>query len=266
MNDLQQLLRELTLSQPRIIGVDGELGVGKSTLADRIAAHQHCACLHLDSFLLKGRASFLPSLKYDQLAAAVSAETGTVVIEGVCLLAVLKRLSVVPDYLVFVASATPLQSARKSLLLTGEVQDYIAGYSPRSKANLVISQERSPMSSSFDVDIAYIRAKTMISIVLALGGLAQTISGVILLNAGLSQQGTATLKIMGAEISATGLGGIVLCTSVMWAYFAYLARPKFSSKAESRSATKADGSSEVYEFRSSTQIAADPHRQGKTPP
>ena len=131
-------------------------------------------------------------------------------------------------------------------------------YSPHAKADAIISLEDLQMSASHDVDIAFIRSKTIVSVVLALGGLLQTIIGALLLNAGLNDQGTATLKIMGGEVSASGLGGIVLCTSVMWAYFAYLARPKFSSRSETRNTVNADGSSESYEFRSSTQIGADP--------
>ena len=91
-----------------------------------------------------------------------------------------------------------------------------------------------------------------------IGGLIQTICGVLLLNTGLNEQGAATLKIMGAQLSATGLGGILLSTSVMWAYFAYLSRPKYSSTTESRSVKRPDGSSETYEFSSKTQMAVAP--------
>jgi hypothetical protein len=145
--------------------------------------------------------------------------------------------------------------------LRGEVQDYITRYLPRARADAIICLEELTMNSSHDVDIAFIKAKTLVSVTLAIGGLLQTIAGALLLNAGLNEPGTASFKVLGAEVSATGLGGIVLCTSVMWAYFAYLARPKFSSRSETRNRTSADGSSELYEFRSSTQVDAQPAQQ-----
>jgi len=257
MTSLTKLLQDIDMHQPAIIGVDGGLGAGKSTIANALAGAIGCTCLHLDSFLLHGRQSFLPSLEYDELGAVLANAKGTLIVEGICLLAVLDRLSVRVDYLVFVDSETRTKAAKKSGLLQREVGDYLISHTPQSKANAMVSLEDLCMKSSYDVDIAYIKSKTLLAIVLAIGGVIQTIAGALLLNTGLNDQG-ATLKIMGAEISATGLGGVVLCTSVIWAYFAYLARPRFSSRSETRSTRHADGSTEEYEFRSSTQVSAAP--------
>ena len=258
MDKLVSLLRSLRASQPRIIGIDGELGCGKTTVARHLSKELECESLHLDSYLLKGQGSFVRSIRYDELRDAIALRKGPFILEGLCLLAVLEGLSLRPDFLVYVDPEIRFRNARKSPLLQSEVRDYIEKYSPHAKADAIISLEDLHMGSSHDVDIAFIRSKTIVSVVLALGGLLQTIIGALLLNAGLNDQGTATLKIMGGEVSASGLGGIVLCTSVMWAYFAYLARPKFSSRSETRNTLNADGSSESYEFRSSTQIGADP--------
>jgi hypothetical protein len=258
MTALDRIIEAIRLGRPGVVGVDGDLGAGKTTIATQIAERVRCDCIHLDSFLLQGRESFLPSLDYQRLATAVSSRTGTVVLEGVCLLAALQRLRVIPDYLVFVESEDRFRNTPRSHLLGREVGTYFAKYSPRSKANAIISLESSPMSSQYDVEIAYLRSKTLLAVVLAVGGLAQTISGVLLLNAGLNEQGTATLRIMGAEVSATGLGGIILSTSVLWAFLAYLSRPKFSARSETRTNTRADGSAETSEFRSATMTAAAP--------
>lgn len=258
MDKLVSLLRSLRASQPRIIGIDGELGCGKTTVARHLSQELECESLHLDSYLLKGQRSFVRNIRYDELRDAIALRKGPFILEGICLLAVLEGLSLRPDFLVYVDPQIRFRNARKSPLLQSEVRDYIEKYSPHAKADAIISLEDLHVSASHDVDIAFIRSKTIVSVVLALGGLLQTILGALLLNAGLNDQGTATLKIMGGEVSASGLGGIVLCTSVMWAYFAYLARPKFSSRSETRNTVNADGSSESYEFRSSTQIGADP--------
>jgi hypothetical protein len=267
MTNLEGLLDDLRLHRPRIVGVDGGLGAGKTSIAKTIAAELTSACVHLDSFLNAGRASFLPSLRYDQLRDAICASQATVVVEGVCLLDALQRVSLAPDYLVFVDGDSRFQDVPKSLLLMQEVADYMRSRSPRSKANWIISTEpslMSPTSNSFDVDIAFIRSKTQVAITLVYGGLAQTICGAVMLALGVNQQGTATLKLLGAEISATGIGGIILATSVMWGYFAYLARPKYSRTTESTSTTKPDGTIETHEFMSSTQVAAMPPSAGST--
>lgn len=264
MSRLRQIVRALDLHRPGIVGIDGGLGAGKTTLAKRLSAQQRCTCLHLDAFLAQGRAAFQPSIDYGRLRSAIAASQGMVIVEGLCLLAVLERIGIVPDYLIFVDADVRYRNARKSPLLWDEIRDYLARYAPRAKADAVISLEGVGMNSSYDVDIAYIKSKTLVSITLAIGGILQTVVGALVLNSGFNQEGTASLKIMGAQVSATGLGGIVLCTSVLWAYFAYLARPKFSSRSETRNTTRADGSSEVYEFRSTTQIAVDPQPHGGT--
>ena len=64
------------MHQPAIIGVDDGLGAGKSTIADALAGAIGCTCLHLDSFLLYGRQSFLPSLEYDELGAVLANANG----------------------------------------------------------------------------------------------------------------------------------------------------------------------------------------------
>jgi uridine kinase len=264
MSQLRQLIHALKLHQAGLVGIDGGVGAGKTTIAYQLSAQLRCTCVHLDSFLSKGNATFLPSIQYDHLRSAIALEKGTVVVEGVCLLAALERLSLVPDYLVFVDSEARYKDAKMSNLLHGEVQKYLTEYSPRSKANAIISLERTAVNSSYDVDIAYIKSKTIVSVTLAIGGLMQTIVGALLLNTGLNQQGTATFKILGAEVSGTGLGAIVLCSSVMWAYFACLARPNFSIHSENRNTTHADGSSEAYEFTSHTQRQAAPPPKHRT--
>jgi len=262
MRDRHRIVEAISRAQPRIIGVDGNLGAGKTQVAEQIAMSLNVTCLHLDSFLLPSRGTFVPSINYEVLRRVVDQIKTPTVIEGVCLLAVLQRISCVPNYLIFVDPDSRFDIAPKSPILVEEVRLYLGEYSPRSKADAITSLERPTMPRSTEVDIAYIRAKTTISVVLAVGGLLQTISGAFLLNAGLNDHGTANFSIMGAQFSATGLGGIVLCTSVLWAFFAYRARPTYSITSESQKSTKADGSSESYVFESRTQMRAGP-KQGR---
>jgi len=109
------------------------------------------------------------------------------------------------------------------------------------------------MSNSFDVDIAHIRARTVISLVLAVGAMAQAVGSAMLLNAGLNPQGTALLKIMGVDVSTATVGALALCTSALWAYLAYLARPKTSleqvkADAKAAPAPRHDSTPEIRDF------------------
>lgn len=257
--DFEGLLHALRLRRPRLVGVDGDMGAGKTTIATKIAERLSYSCIHLDSFMEKGRGSFLPSLRYKELRVAILRQRGPMVVEGICLLAALERISVTPDYLVFVDSIPRLLEAPRSTLLTMEVQEYLSRRSPRNRADRITSLEQLPMSyeaNSNDVDIAFIRSKTMVAISLVCGGLAQALCGALMLALGVSQQGTATLKVLGIEISASGLGGIVMATSALWGYFAYLARPMYSRAKESVRTTKPDGTVETREHMWSTQASA----------
>jgi hypothetical protein len=256
VSKIDKIVAALQQTPRRIIGVDGDLGAGKTRVANRLAAALSRPCIHLDDYQARGIEGFIENLDYERLQPEIDQNQSDLIVEGICLLAVLSRLKRVPDYLILVEPEPRFAAAPKSPILVKEVQDYLREHSPRSKANAILSLEQTEMTRSTEVDIAYIRAKTTISIVLALGGLVQTIAGALLLNAGLNDHGTASFSLMGAQFSATGLGGIVLCTSVLWAFFAYRSSPKYSRTSETKNSTNADGSSESYVYESATQAGA----------
>jgi hypothetical protein len=256
MIQFDDIVASLRQRRHRVIGVDGHLGAGKTLVANRLAAHLGIPCVHLDDYLTTGREAFVANLDYERLRQTLAQHDAAVIVEGVCLLAALSRIACAPDYLVFVDPESRFNASRKSLILRDEVQEYFREHFPRSRANAITSLEKPGMTRSTEVDIAYIRAKTTISIVLALGGLVQTVAGALLLNAGLNDHGTASFSLMGARFSATGLGGIVLCTSVLWAFFAYRSSPKYSHTSETKNSTNADGSSDSYVYESATQFGA----------
>jgi hypothetical protein len=263
MTQFDDIVAFLGKKRHRIIGVDGHLGAGKTRVANRLAAQLAIPCVHLDDYMASGREAFLANIDYERLSQRLEQYNAAVIVEGICLLAALSQIACVPDYLVFVDPESRFNTSRDSPILRDEVQEYFREYSPRSKANAITSLEQIGMTRSTEVDIAYIRAKTTISIVLAVGGLVQTIAGALLLNAGLNDHGTASFSLMGAQFSATGLGGIVLCTYVLWAFFAFRASPKYSHTSETKNSTNADGSSESYVYESATQAGAKRRQASK---
>jgi hypothetical protein len=107
-------------------------------------------------------------------------------------------------------------------------------------------------SNSFDVELAHIRARTVISVVLAIGAALQSLFGALLLHSGLNPEGVPIVKIMGAPVSTSTLGAIALCTAALWAYIAYLGRPHAAQVMEQpvkpASLSRHEGTIEINDF------------------
>ena len=116
-------------------------------------------------------------------------------------------------------------------------------------------------TNHLDVDIAYLRSKTIVSVALSLGGIASLVVGAYIISSGISATESAVLEIGGARLTAEGLGAVVMGTAAFWGYFAYRARPKYSRRSETRSFVAPDGSREDYSFESATMIV----QQGSPP-
>ena len=104
------------------------------------------------------------------------------------------------------------------------------------------------------LDIAYINAKTRIAITLAIGGMLTLFVGLLLLFFGVTSQDRTLMRFLGVEVSAGGLGGVIMTTSVMWAFLAYKACPSYAHS--SRVEERYDSSSQLLErvhLESSTQ-------------
>ncbi|MGI0025456.1 MAG: hypothetical protein ACREA4_09990, partial [Nitrososphaera sp.] len=250
-----ELARALKEKAAATIGIDGYLGAGKTTVAKTLSRQTGYRCVHLDQYLDPRKGGFLDNLDLATLKMAI--EERPLIIEGLCLLKVLAQLQANVDFLVFVVGLRP---DRKELdkKVFDEADMYLQAYRPTQKADVIFNMDRYNSNQSNEIDIAYIKAKTAISIVLAVGGILSILVGALVFVLGLQGGDTALIKVAGVEISAKGVGGVTLGTSAVWAYLAYLARPKYSRKREVKESKKNDGSFERHEFESSTQIDARP--------
>jgi hypothetical protein len=89
----------------RLVGMDGEDGIGKTTLAKALGPRLRAKTIHLDSLLEKDRGGFTDFIDVVRLAKEIEdvlASSPLVVVEGVCLLAVLRRINLRPDALIYV--------------------------------------------------------------------------------------------------------------------------------------------------------------------
>ncbi len=278
-NSASELARRLSRFQGGLIAIDGYPGVGKSTVAHELATRLRVQCVHLDDFLLRNRGAFLKYLRYEQLSSALHQRP--LVVEGVCLLAVLDRLEVIPDVVVYVQAldSTSQQSKNAAIAsgdiargssgqgdgLSQEVAEYHRHFRPVEKADIIYISAAAPKKGSVmesrhaEVDIAYIQAKTKLALALAAGGMLTLIVGLVVLLYGVTGNDQTLIKAGWLQISASGLGGVIMSISGLWAYFAYRARPAYARRREL--SEKYDADSRLVERRehdSSTAAAIGP--------
>jgi hypothetical protein len=282
-NSVSELASCLARSRGGLIAIDGYPGAGKSTVAREVAARLGVQCVHLDDFLLRNRGSFLKCLKYAELAASLHSRP--LVVEGVCLLAVLDRIGVIPDVVVYVRAvdATNQRSKNAGIVKGGtarsspgregglaeEVADYHRDFRPIAKADIIYISGAAPGKGSVmesgraDVDIAYIQAKTKLALALAAGGMLTLMVGLAVLLYGVTGKDQTLIKAGWLQVSASGLGGVIMTTSVLWAYFAYQARPMYARSRESSEKYNPDSQLvERIEHESSTEAAIRPRKPG----
>ena len=256
-SSITALVCEIKKKRVAVIGIDGYLGVGKTTIAALLSRRLGYTCIHLDDYLDPGKGRFIDNLDIASLEQAVRVRP--LIIEGLCLMEVLNRLYVHAELLIFVSGINASRNTKDSRLFD-EVDRYFQKYLPSETAGVIFSMNDYTRNSSDEVDIAYIKAKTAVSIVLAIGGILSILVGALVFVLGLESGDTALIKLAGVEVSAKGIGGVILVTSAVWAYLAYLARPIYRRRREIKETTKDDGTIERHEFESSTQALARPER------
>ncbi|WP_435274836.1 hypothetical protein ACMAZF_16485 [Psychrobium sp. nBUS_13] len=250
--DLIEILNE---KYKGIIAIDGDLGGGKSIIANELSEKTQIPVVHVDDFLVPRTGRYVDSIQYLDLEKSIRKSGRPMIIEGICLLDVLNRIDLEHNQYFFIKRKE--NTPYKDSVLLSEIGDYIRRNSETINGARTLFMNRTE-TNQLDVDIVYLKSKTLVAVVLAIGGIAALAVGAYVLTSGISTQDSAVFKILGAEVSAEGIGAVILASSVLWAYFSYLARPKYSRRKEVRNETGADGSQRNYEFESSTMIAAKP--------
>lgn len=100
--EFNEITTRLKTENFSLIGIDGKNGSGKTKLASQLASELGYRHINLDSKLHKNRGNFINNIKYDELLAELKDLDRPVIIEGVCLLAVLENLYKRLDMLIYV--------------------------------------------------------------------------------------------------------------------------------------------------------------------
>ena len=274
--NLRRIMSMLGGVNPGIVAIDGRPGVGKSYFARALGLRASIDVVTLDDFVRPNQGRYLDALDYEGIRSRLGA--GFQIVEGLCVLAVLGKLGLAPTVHVYVTpmGGTYELSEDAGLSWHIEVLDYEKEFSPHLSADLLFVNELPQESSTFNreiamsreaIDIAYINAKTRLAIALAFGGfLTLGIGLAVLIFAPVSSAQETLIQFLGLEVSARGMGAIIMSTSVVWGYLAYSARPNYSHRLETFESGTPDGAFERSRIESSTAALLEPLDRPPEPP
>jgi 2-phosphoglycerate kinase len=121
-----------------IVTIDGRDGVGKTTLGRYLAWHFNVTLIETDIFLIPAQ-DYLIHLD-DQINRIIERRISTplpVIVEGVSILQVVKRINRVPDFSIYLTNAQ--QSS--GVVMERRLSAYEAKFAPSVKANVVVEIE-----------------------------------------------------------------------------------------------------------------------------
>lgn len=90
------------IKSAKTIGIDGVDGSGKTSLSKEVGKKLNLSVLNLDDYLIKNKENYVENLKYNEIHEFIEKHQNCFIIEGVCLLNILKKLNLNLDCLIYV--------------------------------------------------------------------------------------------------------------------------------------------------------------------
>ncbi|MEH2562988.1 hypothetical protein [Bradyrhizobium sp. AZCC 2289] len=132
ITSLTQLLYDLP---GKLIAIDGQSGVGKTTLGRYLAWQFNISLVESDLFLIpnQGKLVYLN----EALARVITSrlkKPRPVIVDGVAVRRLLSNLALKPDFVIYISSS----DASESRMLKDEIASYEADFNPRTSADIAI--------------------------------------------------------------------------------------------------------------------------------
>ncbi|HDY8002502.1 TPA: hypothetical protein RQK74_004469 [Vibrio vulnificus] len=105
---MNEILEKIGNTNPNIIWIDGKDGSGKSYLARQLSEQLGISVVSVDDHLIRQQGSYVSSVKFEQLYEAIMQVGKPVIIEGVCLLEIRKKLKVEGGLSIYVKRMSPM--------------------------------------------------------------------------------------------------------------------------------------------------------------
>lgn len=102
---IEQLRHKGVVSKKVAIGIDGANGTGKTTLAYCLGCEFQIPIINIDQFINRNQGSYQEQIRYKELKELISFYKGcqrSIIIEGVCLLAIISKLQLQLDLLIYI--------------------------------------------------------------------------------------------------------------------------------------------------------------------
>ncbi len=234
------IARLINVGNASLIALDGLPGSGKSTLAIGLSAWSKIRVVHLDDFLGRDRSGFTNHLVYERLQRALLRRP--VIVEGVCMLDVLDRLSLRPDRFVYLEAAFAARRLDRGHPLVREVRAYTDRSNPLERAGLVLARSErgsksddTPASRPSGFDACLMRNRSLISRALATAGMITLALGAACVVVGSFTASEAADRLDEGEIALVGAGLMTMLVSGIWIILARLALPPASVRRPPRS-------------------------------
>ncbi len=106
ISDENQLVEKIKLINPKIVGIDGIDGVGKSTIiAPLISKIIKARIINIDKYLNEKQGKYFQEINFKKIKQDINQCLGTdnLIIEGVLLLKILKKIDLKVDCLIYVS-------------------------------------------------------------------------------------------------------------------------------------------------------------------
>ena len=156
--DCKTLCELIANAKPKIIGIDGTDGTGKSYLSKRVASTLNFGHVEVDKFINRNQDTYLANLDSEHLKNATNETLSKhqgLVLDGICLRAVLENIDVVAEFHVYVQTISEVGNLQNSDVigyepnserhgnqswlspLARELGEYHNSYQPRAKSNVI---------------------------------------------------------------------------------------------------------------------------------